>query len=224
MINTNFNTFGPRKGETVTTTRPMTLRERKEAQKKAYSDYVACTINDLVEPELLKGRKFKDIVIKVGLEFDGLVDQYAYTIKFEYNDLEARYTITGAEVDGFDIFNKYTILVSGDVSSFQEALNDRFDLCQMARILKLVNKQIKDYRALQGNKPQPKKAKAVKTGRVKQNEEKVTKFSYLEKFEKDYKKLMAKYPDVRVYGNRDGDPMAYTTDPFNKNLTVSILL
>lgn len=219
MIYANFNTFGPKKGETVTTTRPMTLRERKEAQKKAYSAYVACTIDDLVEPELLKGRKFKDIVITTS-DAGWLANQY--TIKFEYNGLEPRYTILnfGCVFDS----NKGTILHQGDVCSFQEALNDQFDLCQMARILKLVDKQIKDYRALRGNKPQPKKAKAVRTGRVKQDDKKVTKFSYLEKFEKDYKKLMAKYPDVRVCGDRKGNPMAYAADPFNKNLTVSILL
>ena len=37
------------------------------------------------------------------------------------------------------------------------------------------------------------------------------KLKMLNKFAKDFQKLMAKYPDVRVFGDRDGDVVGYVS-------------
>lgn len=37
------------------------------------------------------------------------------------------------------------------------------------------------------------------------------KLKTLGKFQKDFQKLMAKYPDVRVFGDRDGDVVGYVS-------------
>lgn len=37
------------------------------------------------------------------------------------------------------------------------------------------------------------------------------KLKMLNKFAKDFQKLMAKYPDVRVFGDRDGDVNGYVS-------------
>jgi hypothetical protein len=37
------------------------------------------------------------------------------------------------------------------------------------------------------------------------------KLKTLGKFQKDFRKLMAKYPDIRVYGDRDGDVQGYVS-------------
>ncbi len=37
------------------------------------------------------------------------------------------------------------------------------------------------------------------------------KLKMLSKFAKDFQKLMAKYPDVRMYGNRDGNVVGYVS-------------
>jgi hypothetical protein len=43
-------------------------------------------------------------------------------------------------------------------------------------------------------------------------EEKTEKEKALEKFAKDYQKLMQKYPDIMVGGDINGDPIAYILD------------
>jgi hypothetical protein len=40
------------------------------------------------------------------------------------------------------------------------------------------------------------------------NKEEIAAQKQLEKFQKAYTKLLAKFPNVSVYGDRDGDPIA----------------
>jgi hypothetical protein len=40
------------------------------------------------------------------------------------------------------------------------------------------------------------------------NKEEIAAQKQIEKFQKAYSKLLAKFPNVSVYGNRDGDPFA----------------
>jgi hypothetical protein len=44
----------------------------------------------------------------------------------------------------------------------------------------------------------------------------------LDKFEKDFNKLLSKYPNISVYGNMDGIPFACANDVYVKPPTITL--
>jgi len=200
----DFKSFAPSKDKTVTVTRKLTLAERKAEQAKSYSEYVTQQLVWILNDVSLKPITIVDHGYKYIFSFAGAGSETRVTLKCE------------SKCGGY---NARTMLADGDRKRFTALLAEDFNLCDMARLLKLANKQIADARSLKGNKPQPKQP--VKQLPVKQ---KVVKKTELEMFAEEFKKLQAKYPDVTVGSNRNGYLMAYAPDTLNMFRTVSIML
>lgn len=180
----DFKSFAPSKDKTVTVTRKLTLAERKAEQAKSYSGHVANSLAAILDYNKLK---------PIHVRNHGTV----YTFSFKGAGRAIQVTV---EVHSW--LSHRQMLESGTTHQLQKLLFDCFNLCFMARLLKLANKQIADTRSLKGNKPQRKLP-------VKQ---KVVKKTELEMFAEEFKKLQAKYPDVTVASNSNGYLMAYAPD------------
>jgi hypothetical protein len=192
MFDTNFKSFAPAKDKTVTVTRKMTLAERKAEQRTNYADYVACSLVNYLPlaPITIVAFGWKYI-----FSFDSSVNSsWLYTVKRD---------------GGHGVVS--TILHQGNAAKLAAVLKEYFNLCEMARLLKLAGKQVADAWALKNNKPQPVKQKVLKKDR-------------LQAFAEEYNQLLAKYPEIRVYGDRNGNPVAHITHPHDMYRTSSILL
>lgn len=183
--------FAPGKDATITVTRKLTALERKTKQLHDLTSYV---VNELF---YLHNYKQLD---RVMIKRHGVVYEFAF-VSSQVNIVNMSWLC-----DGIVIWN-------GNSEDLKNALIKRFDICDIARLLKRAYKQVNDKFALRGNKPQPKVVK-----------QKVVKSSELELFAKEFKKLSAKYPNITVYCDRDGIPMAYMHDTFDSFRTVSIRL
>lgn len=200
----DFKSFAPSKDKTVTVTRKLTLAERKAEQAKSYSEYVTQQLGWILNVVSLKPISVRHNGCDYSFSFKGAGQTVLVTV----------------EVHGSWWRSEHKMLESGTVHQLQKLLFDCFNLCFMARLLKLANKQFADTRSLKGNKPQPKQP--VKQLPVKR---KVVKKSELELFAEEFKKLQAKYPDVTVASSlRDCSLMAYAPDPLNMFRTASIML
>lgn len=169
-MNTDFKRFAPNKDTTVTVTRKLTAAERKASQLKAFTNYV---VNELLFLPLDR------VVIRR--------HGFSYEFKFD-ND----------RVSVNNLSNHYDVILrNGTSKDLKKVLLDRFDICDIARLLKRAYKQVSDKRALKGNKPQPNVVK-----------QKVIKKTELEMFVEEFKQLKAKYPNIGVYGDYDSQPYA----------------
>lgn len=195
MFNTNFKSFAPAKDKTITLTRKMTLAERKAEQRTNYADYVARSLVNYLPlaPITIVAFGWKYI-----FSFDSSVNStWLFTVKRD---------------GGCGVVS--TILHQGNAAKLAAVLEEHFNLCDMARLLKLAGKQVADSWSFKNNKPQPKQP-------VKQ---KVLKKDQLQAFAEEYNQLLAKYPEIRVYGDRNGNPVAHITHPHDMYRTSSILL
>lgn len=183
MYNTNFKSFAPSKDKTVTLTRKMTFAERKAEQRTTYADYVACSLVNYLP------------LAPITITHFG----YKYIFSFD-SSVNSTWLFTVKRDGGYGIVS--SILHQGNTAKFAAVLEEYFNLCEMARLLKLAGKQVADNWSLKNNKPQPKPP-------VKQ---KVLKKDRLQAFAEEYNQLLAKYPEIRVYGDRNGNPVA-TADP-----------
>jgi len=183
MFNTNFNSFAPSKDKIVTVTRKLSLAERKAEQRTNYATYVA---NSLVKYLPLA----PITIVKWG---------HKYTFSFD-SSATSLWLFSVKREGGFDYLK--LILDKGNATKFATVLEENFNLCEMARLLKLAGKQVADSWSLKNNKPQseqPVKQKALKKDR-------------LQAFAEEYNQLLAKYPEIRVHG--DGNYKAVARDMY----------
>lgn len=189
-MNADFKQFAPHKDTIVTVTRKLTAAERKDKQLKAFTDYV---VNELFY--LHNYKQLAGVVIR------------RHNCLYEFKFVGNRVSVNNSTIH----YN--AVLQNGTSEALKKVLLDRFDICDIARLLKRAYKQVNDKRALKGNKPQPKIVK-----------QKVIKKTELEMFAEEFKKLQAKYPDVSVSSARNGSLMAYGPDPLNMYKTACIPL
>lgn len=169
----DFKDFAPHKDDTVTVTRKLTVAERKAKQLKTFTSYV---VNELFRLHDNWGLDRVDIT-----RFK-TIHQFTFTanlVSVVDTSLQSGFAAQGQLINS---------------EALKNVLIQRFDICDIARLLKLAYKRVNDKLALKGNKPQAK----------------VIKKSELEEFVVELNKLKAKYPDIAIYGDCNGD--AYAED------------